>query len=122
MVTTYTTDTMRLLTRFAVLIATFTTVTNAFKASFTNYGAGDSFGSGSCTQNVGACGHNDPGFTAAISQQQFGVGPGAGAGPACGTCYELTLQTDFAGAKVPSKTITVMIDNLCPIDGNPLCK
>ena len=61
-----------------------------------------------------ACGITG-GFTAAASQNLFGVGPGAGAGPACGTCYSLSSGQP---GTVP---ITVKVTNLCPADGNPLC-
>lgn len=95
-----------------------------FKATFTQYGSGDQNGSPNCATTVNACG--DPSvyagkYTAAISQKQFGVGPGQGAGPACGTCYELTIETDLDGNPVTQKTITVVVNNLCPIDGNPIC-
>ena len=61
-----------------------------------------------------ACGIQG-GFTAAVSQNLFGVGPGAGAGPACGTCYSLSSgQPGIA-------PITVKVTDLCPVDGNPLC-
>lgn len=40
-----------------------------FKASFTHYGAGDSFGSPNCNTNTAACGFfTFPGFSAAVSQ------------------------------------------------------
>ena len=61
------------------------------------------------------------GYTAAISQRQFGVGPGAGAGPACGHCWELTVTQGPNGQAVPQKSIKVKVDNLCPVDGNPIC-
>ena len=80
----------------------------------TSYGAGDSFGSGNCNTATAACGfYNNPGYNAAISQAVFGVGPGAGAGPACGTCYKLMPDG--------GSSIVVKINNLCPDDGNPLC-
>lgn len=69
-----------------------------------------------------------PGYAAAVSQNLFGAGPGQGAGPACGTCYRLTIETDAStGARVPNAgdSIVVMVDNLCPAagagDGNSLC-
>jgi hypothetical protein len=95
-----------------------------YKASFTHYGAGDSFGSPNCNTNTAACFfYTQPGFSAAASQNLFGVGPGAGAGPACGTCWKLTGQTDSSGNKLSNAgtSIVVMINNLCPADGNPLC-
>ncbi|KAI1329683.1 RlpA-like double-psi beta-barrel-protein domain-containing protein-containing protein [Xylariaceae sp. FL0255] len=91
------------------------------KASFTEYGSGDQNGSPNCATSNNACGFEGKGYTAALSQSQFGAGPGQGAGPACGTCYSLTIDTDLNGNPVTSKTIKVQIDNLCPIQGNPIC-
>ncbi|KAK5134341.1 hypothetical protein LTR08_006521 [Meristemomyces frigidus] len=95
-----------------------------FKASFTEYGSGDSFGSGNCNTATTACGfYTSPGYSAAVSQAEFGVGPGAGAGPACGSCWKLTIQTDSNGKKVSNagNSIVVQVTNLCPASGNPLC-
>lgn len=57
------------------------------------------------------------------SQNIFGVGPGAGAGPACGTCWKLTGETDSSGNALSNSgtSIVVMVNNLCPAQGNPLC-
>ena len=93
----------------------------AMKATFTEYGTGDVMGSPNCATTENACGAPMSGFTAALSQSQFGAGPGEGAGAACGTCYELTIETDLDGNPVTQNTVTVKIDNLCPMDGNPLC-
>lgn len=88
-----------------------------------------------------ACGFYTTGYNAAISQNYFGVGPvskhylsiscattdhiiqGAGAGPACGTCYKLTIETDSSGNKVSNagNSIVVEVTNLCPAQGNPIC-
>ncbi|KAG9948382.1 hypothetical protein KCU85_g5025, partial [Aureobasidium melanogenum] len=95
-----------------------------YKASFTQYGSGDSFGSGNCNTDTTACGfYTSPGYSAALSQNAFGVGPGAGAGPACGTCWKLTAQTDSSGNKLSNagNSIVVQVTNLCPAQGNPLC-
>ncbi|KAK4954610.1 hypothetical protein LTR10_008043 [Elasticomyces elasticus] len=94
-----------------------------YKASFTEYGAGDSFGSGNCQVKSTACGYYTTGYNAAVSQNEFGVGPGAGAGPACGTCWKLTIQTDSSGKTVSNagNSIVVEVTNLCPASGNPLC-
>ncbi|KAI9758060.1 MAG: hypothetical protein M4579_003191 [Chaenotheca gracillima] len=95
-----------------------------YKASFTWYGAGDSFGSPSCQPIYGACGQIvNSGYTAAVSQNLYGVGPGAGAGPACNTCYSISGQTDSSGNILPGggTTIVVKINNLCPAEGNPMC-
>lgn len=94
-----------------------------YKASFTEYGSGDANGSGDCNTVTTACGFfTQPGFSAAASQNLFGVGPGAGAGPGCDTCWQLTGQTDSSGNPLSSpQTIVVKITNLCPADGNPLC-
>ncbi|GAP91706.1 putative glycoside hydrolase family 45 protein [Rosellinia necatrix] len=91
------------------------------RASFTEYGSGDINGSSNCVTSNNACGFAGGGYTAALSQAQFGAGPGQGAGPACGSCYQITVQTDLNGSPVQQRTITVKVDNLCPIDGNPIC-
>ncbi|OBT72268.1 hypothetical protein VF21_07963 [Pseudogymnoascus sp. 05NY08] len=93
----------------------------ALKASFTEYGAGDSMGSPNCATSINACGEPGGGYTAALSQSQFGAGPGDGAGPACGTCYKLTVTTDLSGHAVTENSVTVRVNNLCPTDGNPIC-
>lgn len=94
-----------------------------YKASFTFYGSGDSFGSPNCQTDTTACGFFTNGFNAAVSQNLFGVGPGAGAGPACGTCWKLVGETDSSGNPLSNAgtSIIVMVDNLCPAQGNPLC-
>lgn len=109
--------------KFLVLATLAAPLTTALKATFTEYGSGDSNGSPNCASTTNACGGATlySGYTAALSQEQFGVGPGEGAGPACGTCYELTIQTDLNGNAVVEKTITVTVNNLCPSDGNPIC-
>ncbi|KAK6543568.1 hypothetical protein TWF694_000312 [Orbilia ellipsospora] len=94
------------------------------KASFTHYGAGDSFGSPNCQTKTSACGfYTSPGYAAAVSQNLYGAGPGQGAGPACNTCYKITIQTDQNGRAVSNagNSIVVMVNNLCPAQGNPLC-
>lgn len=95
-----------------------------YKSSMTHYGAGDTFGSPNCNTNTAACGfYTYPGYSAAVSQNLYGAGPGAGAGPACGTCWLLTGQTDSNGNKLSNAgtSIVVMVNNLCPAQGNPLC-
>jgi len=94
-----------------------------YKATFTEYGAGDTSSSGNCNSKTVACGwYNDPGYNAAISQNFYGVGPGAGAGPACGTCWRLKPETDSSGNKIyGANEIVVKVNNLCPAEGNPLC-
>ena len=89
-----------------------TTLGGIMQASFTYYGSGDTFGSGPCTTSSNACGSAAGGYTAAMSQNFFGAGPGQGAGPMCGTCWQLELN---------GKTMVVTIDNLCPIEGNTIC-
>jgi hypothetical protein len=47
-----------------------------YKASFTEYGSGDSNGSPNCNTATTACGfYTSPGYSAAVSQNLFGVGP-----------------------------------------------
>ncbi|TKA31948.1 hypothetical protein B0A50_01193 [Salinomyces thailandicus] len=95
-----------------------------YSASFTQYGSGDQNGSGNCNVDTTACGYyTTSGYSAAVSQNVFGVGPGDGAGPACGGCWELTIQTDSSGNALSNagNSIVVKVTNLCPADGNPLC-
>ncbi|KAI9844003.1 MAG: hypothetical protein M1837_005938 [Sclerophora amabilis] len=86
-----------------------------FTASFTHY---DDCGTASM-----ACGFWANGYAVAVSENLFGVGPGAGAGPACNTCYRITGHTDGLGKLLPGggKSIVVKVDNLCPGKGNPKC-
>ncbi|KAF1351116.1 hypothetical protein BDV97DRAFT_163723 [Delphinella strobiligena] len=94
------------------------------RASFTEYGSTDDNGSGNCNTLTTACGfYTYPGYSAAVSQNEFGVGPGAGAGPACGTCWKLVAETDSSGNALANagNSIVVQVTNLCPADGNPLC-
>jgi len=110
-----------------------------YKASFTEYGSGDSVGmlqppllhptpsrlvhanfapgSPNCNTLTNACGdYTSPGYAAAVSQNLYGVGPGAGAGPACNTCWKLTAETDSSGNKLSNagNSIVVKVNNLCP--------
>ena len=97
---------------------------SVYKASFTQYGSGDTFGSGNCNVATTACGfYTYPGYSAAVSQNEFGVGPGAGAGGACGTCWKLTAETNNNGQQLSNhgNSIVVKVTNLCPAAGNPLC-
>jgi hypothetical protein len=111
----------------------------SYKASFTQYGSTDTWGSGNCNVATTACGFytsvrplpspspspsntSQPGYSAAVSQNEFGVGTGAGAGPACGTCWKLTASTDSSGNKKTfGAPIVVQVTNLCPAESNPLC-
>ncbi|GAB7328903.1 hypothetical protein MBLNU13_g00767t1 [Cladosporium sp. NU13] len=95
----------------------------SYSASFTQYGSTDTWGSGNCQTKSTACGFYTQGYNAAVSQNVFGVGPGAGAGPGCGTCWKLTIQKDSSGHQVSNagNSIVVMVTNLCPAQGNPLC-
>ncbi|MCJ1458993.1 hypothetical protein MMC28_009370 [Mycoblastus sanguinarius] len=79
----------------------------SYTASFTQYT--------NCKTPALACGYYNDGYTAAVSQALFGVGPGAGPGPACGTCWKLSSTTSG------TNSIVVKVNNLCPDDGNPLC-
>lgn len=89
------------------------------------YGAGDTFGSPNCNTATAACGwYSNPGYNAAASQNLFGVGPGAGAGPGCGLCFQLTAKTNpYANnvALIGTQSIVVKVNNLCPAVGNELC-
>ncbi|OAG03681.1 uncharacterized protein CC84DRAFT_1260793 [Paraphaeosphaeria sporulosa] len=108
----------------AAAFSTTTTAATTYKASFTQYGSTDTWGSGNCNVASTACGfYTSPGYSAAVSQNEFGVGPGAGAGPGCGTCWKLTVQTDSSGNDLSNagNSIVVQVTNLCPASGNPLC-
>jgi len=98
------------------------TSAQTYKATITEYGSGDSNNSGNCNQ-VTACGfYTQPGYSAAASQALFGVGPGQGAGSACGGCWKLTGEKDSTGNPLASPgTIVVMVTNLCPSGGNEIC-
>ena len=126
---------------FVAAIAATTASAQTYKASFTEYGSGDQNNSGNCNVLTNACGYyTSPGYAAAASQNIFGVGPGQGAGPGCGTCWQLTAQTDSSGNKLSGvQSIVVKVTNLCPgksqrdsksvlttdmdqtAQGNPLC-
>ncbi|KAK5133403.1 hypothetical protein LTR08_007742 [Meristemomyces frigidus] len=109
---------------FATAVLALGASAQTYTASFTEYGSGDSFGSGNCNVATTACGYyTSPGYSAAVSQNEFGAAPGAGAGPACGTCWELTIETDSSGQTVSNagNSIVVKVTNLCPASGNPLC-
>jgi len=50
----------------------------SYKASFTQYGSTDTWGSGNCNVKTTACGFyttGKTGYNAAVSQNEFGVGP-----------------------------------------------
>ncbi|KAK7516538.1 hypothetical protein IWX49DRAFT_570454 [Phyllosticta citricarpa] len=89
----------------------------------TVYGSKDQNGSGNCVKKQ-ACGtYASAGFSAAVSQNIYGVGAGQGTGPACGTCWNVTAEQDSSKNPLPGgpKTITIVVDNLCPPGGNPIC-
>jgi hypothetical protein len=111
-----------LLTIFTLATAS-TVSAQTYVSSFTQYGSNDTFGSGNCATKTIACGFFDsPGFNAAVSQNLYGTGPGAGAGPACGGCWQLTPETDSTGKPIQGASpIVVKVNNLCPAQGNPLC-
>ncbi|KAK4182147.1 RlpA-like double-psi beta-barrel-protein domain-containing protein-containing protein, partial [Podospora australis] len=89
------------------------------KATFTYYGSGDYGGSPNCNTSRNACARPPDGrYTAAVSEALFGAAPGEGAGMACGTCWRLDTA-DCSGLGL--KSITVVVNNLCPAAGNPLC-
>ncbi|KAI9724245.1 MAG: hypothetical protein M1828_003668 [Chrysothrix sp. TS-e1954] len=105
-----------LFTSLLALAATNLVLAQEEKATFTHYGIPDS---ANCATTANACGPvTASGFTAAISQKQFGVGPGAGAGPGCGECWTLHIQSDETAKAVTQKSINVTVNNLCPISGN----
>ncbi|KAK7701791.1 hypothetical protein SLS57_011596 [Botryosphaeria dothidea] len=81
----------------------------------TAYGSKDIKHSGNCKEKK-ACGfYFDPGYATAISENFYGVGPGKGAGPACGRCYELIARWDSSGNKLyNTKPIVVRVNDLCP--------
>jgi len=67
--------------------------------------------------------YEDPPNDCAANPQLTYYQQGAGAGPGCGTCWKLTIQNDSSGRKVSNagNSIVVMVTNLCPAQGNPLC-
>ncbi|THV75762.1 hypothetical protein D6D28_01603, partial [Aureobasidium pullulans] len=116
---------IKMYTSIALLAASagLATAATSYKASFTQYGSTDTWGSGNCNVATTACGfYTSPGYSAAVSQNEFGVGTGAGAGPACGTCWKLTASTDSSGNSLSfGAPIVVQVTNLCPAESNPLC-
>jgi hypothetical protein len=52
------------------------------------------------------------GLTLAVAEPYNGSSYGGASGEACGECWEIDTITD---------TRTVMVHDLCPIEGNPLC-
>lgn len=76
-----------------------------------------------CNTATAACGfYSYPGYNAAVSQNLYGEGPGAGAGPQCGKCWQLVPEKDGNGNPIfGANTIVVKVNNLCPAQGNPLC-
>lgn len=134
----------------ALAVAQNTTTNTTYNATISWYGTNDARGSPNCNSNKAACGFYtyvlsccrppppspslqslttlclfQPGFSAAVSQNLFGASAGAGAGPACGTCYRLTIQSDAASRSAVANagsSIVVMVNNLCPATAdNPLC-
>ncbi|MCJ1472973.1 hypothetical protein MMC13_001622 [Lambiella insularis] len=104
------------------LLSSATAVT--YKSTFTQYGEGDVRSSPNCNTATAACGfYNYPGFNAAASQNLFGAGDGQGAGPGCGTCWQLTPEffDDGTTAITGAHSVIVQINNLCPADSNVLC-
>ncbi|KAI3391659.1 hypothetical protein diail_6997 [Diaporthe ilicicola] len=110
----------------AALAAAQASNTTTYNVTISWYGTNDPKGSPNCNSNTVACGfYTYPGYAAAVSQNLFGAGPGEGKGPACGTCYRLTIETDAqSGNAVPNagSSIVVKVNNLCPADGDdPIC-
>ncbi|KAB8201324.1 RlpA-like double-psi beta-barrel-protein domain-containing protein-containing protein [Aspergillus parasiticus] len=92
------------------------------KATFTLYGEGDTRGSPNCATNVNVCGQpNQSGITAALSQAQYGLAPGQGTSPDCGTCWKITITSDLSGNPVEEKTAKITVNNFCPMYSNPIC-
>jgi hypothetical protein len=106
-----------MLSNILLSTAAFSATAAAYKASFTQYGSTDTWGSGNCNVKTTACGfYTSPGYSAAVSQNEFGVGPGAGAGSGCGACWKLTAETDSSGHRLSNAgtSIVVQVTNLCP--------
>jgi hypothetical protein len=83
------------------------------------------YGSPNCNCKFNtACGfYTYPGYSAAVSQNLYGLGSGQGASGACQTCYSATVNryangTFFQGQS--QNSILVMVDNLCP-NNSPHC-
>ena len=112
---------MHFTTTALLAIAPFLTLAQE-QVTFTRYGTGDPNNSGNCNVSNNACGFAAGMYSAALSEAAFGVGPNQGAGPACGSCWSLTITSDGNGGSVPQNTITVKVDNLCPADTNELCQ
>lgn len=68
-------------------------------------------------------GISDGVYTAAGSQALFGADGSTWCGSGCGTCYKLTSTGDAACSScgtggAAGESITVMVTNLCPYNGN----
>ena len=61
-----------------------------------------------------------PGYTAAVSENLFGSLALGKDSPVCGTCWRLDAEVDSSD-RILNKTIVVMVNNICPAQGNPLC-
>ena len=62
--------------------------------------------------------NEQPGLTAAVSQNLFGAS--SGAGPYCGRCLKLNAQTNLYNDQTiasAGRDVVVMVDNLCPRRG-----
>lgn len=80
-----------------------------YKASFTMYGERDGGGSPNCNTPEACAFFTSPGFSAAASQNLYGVGPGAGPGPACGTCWQLVGKTDSNGNPLSNAGTSIVV-------------
>ncbi|KAI9150624.1 hypothetical protein HJFPF1_10399 [Paramyrothecium foliicola] len=96
-------------------------VGTSFSSSFTFYGSNDEGGSQNCSVSRMPCGfHSNPGFTASVSENLFGAFELGENSISCGTCWRLDAEFD-ASDRVLNKTIVVMVNNICPAQGNPIC-
>jgi hypothetical protein len=103
-----------MIAKLFLLAATVATQATAhtYKASFTRYGSPD--GTGTCNSRS-ACGiYTSPGYSAAVSQNLYGIGSGSES--TCGTCWLLTIETDGNGEPISNagNSIVVKVTNECP--------
>ena len=83
-----------------------------YKASFTEYGSQDTWGSGSCNVATTACGFYTTGstaYSAAVSQNEFGVGP---------VCT-MFAASPFHSANVSTFRVLVLVGLVVPAGSSP---
>jgi hypothetical protein len=88
---------------------------SSFSASFTYYGSADGGDGVNCKTSENSCGlRAESGYAVGVSQNLYAQGM------TCGTCWRLHADVD-AGQKVVNRTIVVLVNEICPAEGFPIC-